>query len=522
VIERKQRVDAFFRETKAIGGGGSVRPGMRARIYVRVSDTRGREETIISPENQIDHCLQWASREGVVVVGEPVVDLNMSGRTFSKRKIGSMIAEVKADEYDIVIVWKWSRWGRNLTESMINMALLHEVGGVLIAATEPVDVTTPTGVFSRTQFLAMAQLQLDQIREGWRDAHRSRLSKGLPHSGIQPFGYLYLTEERDPEKMYVPDPDTFPLLREMYIGYINGTSHRGIALDLNARGFTGRRGALWTPNTARQVLDSGFGAGRISYGQFEEISDLWEHAITADEWDAYQQRRQDTGNRLPPRTAGQKTIAKGLVHCADCGRRMSLSRYTQKKGDKVYKYAQWRCNGVVDFRCKGSMIRETAITEKIRSWIEMMATGGDDLPEMVARKMRVSKAQADIEALTTQIATTKALKKKGMDMVMRGKITEEEFDDLKADYDRQLASLEGALQASRSDAAVNATPPADVFGALLTAIDLQMDPDGLNTALKAVVARIDVSKSAGPQRRPLERIRIVPTWDKRPTLRAVS
>lgn len=518
--EHRERTDEFFRESKSTGG--LLKRGMRGRIYVRVSDTRNREETLISPEVQIGHCVDWAKREGIDLVAEPVVDLNLSGKSFAKRSVHKMIAEVKDGQYEVIIVWKWSRWGRNLHDSTINMALLDEVGGTLIAATEPVDVTTPTGVFSRTQFLAMAQLQLDQIRESWRDAHRTRLRNGLPHCGTVPYGYDYDKDERDPAKKYTANPEEFPRLQEMFRLYLAGVSPRTIAHQFNARGWRARKGGPFRPSTVRDTLDSGFGAGRIRYGEFEAFSDLWPHAVTREEWEQFLRTRKQRGSDLPPRTASQKALGKGMVHCGDCGRRMSLQRVKSKKGGKVYEYAFYRCNGPVNLYCKGVSVRESTVDSTLKSWLTTMVKGGEDAPEMQARKMRAEKAETDVKGIEKQIAVVKAHMKKATALIIEGVLTKDDYAEQKAAYEAELLALQEGLQSARADAAANFLPPADVFGALLLAMEAQMDLDGINHALRAVVRKVVVDRAQKSQTS-ASRLRVVPLWgDEPPRLSAVS
>src|SRR5258707_1276595 len=86
----------------------------RVYSYIRVSKLR---EEMISPENQRDHNTRVAAREGLVII-DHIEDLDESGRDFAKRKIDWIIGEVAAGRAGGVIVWKYSRWGRNLLDSL--------------------------------------------------------------------------------------------------------------------------------------------------------------------------------------------------------------------------------------------------------------------------------------------------------------------------------------------------------------------------------------------------------------------
>lgn len=482
----------------------------RGKIYVRVSHVGDREgDNFITVENQIIHCQRYADQNDIEIVGIEQ-DLNLSGKSFAKRKVARMIDEVRRGQYEVVIVWKWHRWGRNLRDSMIHMALLEEkeVGGTLIAATEPVDVTTPTGVFTRTQFLAMAQLQLDQIREGWKDAHAARLRKGLPHGGGARFGYTY-DKTLPVDQKFQPHPVQFEALREAYRLFNTGKSHRQVAMFLNEHGIYGNRGVPWTPTTVIQTLDSGFAAGRIAYGEeFEMISHNWPHAITTEEWDKYLERR-ETQSELAPRTAGQSIALRGLVWCGECGQRhMRLTRKTYVKRSGEYTYAFWRCSGVQDLRCdNNTTTRDAYVMQAVHDWVERLAKGREALPEVVAREMSVKRAQADIVVIQKRINEVKALKKTGMNLVIKGVISEDDYKEQNAEYDTQIKDLQAALRKNEQETAVHAVPPVDAFGALLEGIERQIDPDALNDGLKRVIHRILVHRGNN------DRIEIVPKWD---------
>lgn len=147
-----------MKRTRQAGGQRRQwKPGDRVIIYIRVSSIGNRSETLISPDVQDDVCRKWADRESLVVVGEPVVDLDKTGREASKREISKTINRVRRGEADGILVMKVSRWGRNTIDSMLNVHELQEAGGFIASATENLDdIETPMGQFSLTQMLAIA------------------------------------------------------------------------------------------------------------------------------------------------------------------------------------------------------------------------------------------------------------------------------------------------------------------------------------------------------------------------------
>src|SRR5689334_16462611 len=104
----------------------------RAVGYVRVSKAR---EEMISPELQRHQIERFAVTRGMQVVAI-VEDLDETGRSFTRRKVAAMVDAIESGEYSAVILWKWSRWGRNLLDSLIYLAQIERAGGSVHAATE--------------------------------------------------------------------------------------------------------------------------------------------------------------------------------------------------------------------------------------------------------------------------------------------------------------------------------------------------------------------------------------------------
>jgi site-specific DNA recombinase len=178
--------------------------------YIRVSEVGGRGDYLISPELQRHAIETFAARRGIRLVGE-IQDIDKSGRSFTKRRVDEAIDGIRAGEYRYVILWKWSRWGRNLKESLIHLSQIEEVGGIVRAATEDFDPDTTMGRFARDQMLLLAQLQSDMIADGWKELQAKRRRDGLPHTGGKRWGYDY-----DRRAGYTPNPEQARLLASAY------------------------------------------------------------------------------------------------------------------------------------------------------------------------------------------------------------------------------------------------------------------------------------------------------------------
>ncbi len=238
--------------------GESPMPSEKQGVgYIRVSKVGDRGDDLISPELQQHAIETWSVNHGVRIT-KWIIELDESGRSFARRKVAEIVADIKAGRYQYVVLWKWSRWGRNMRESQIYLGQAEEVGGIVRAATEDFfDPTTTMGRFSRDQMLLVAQLQSDMLSDSWKEVHERRRRLGLPHTGMKHWGYIY------ENKSYRPDPDFSPILANAYERYVAGESLGKLHREWNAAGLRTTRGNLWYQSTLGSMLDTGFAAGLL-------------------------------------------------------------------------------------------------------------------------------------------------------------------------------------------------------------------------------------------------------------------
>lgn len=149
----------------------------RGLIYVRVSKAR---DDMISPELQVGHALTLARSENIDVIADPIMDLGESGRGFEERRIEEIKQMARDKQFDVLILWIWSRFGRNLRESLQHLDTLMDYGVEVRAAKEDFDGKTTIGRFAIAQMLNIAELESNQKADSWRDIFERRRNKGLP------------------------------------------------------------------------------------------------------------------------------------------------------------------------------------------------------------------------------------------------------------------------------------------------------------------------------------------------------
>ncbi|MFI6813177.1 recombinase family protein [Nonomuraea sp. NPDC050328] len=248
--------------------------------YIRVSMML---EEKISPAIQRDSIESYAARRGYYIPpgmwpeGGWIEDLDVSGRTF-QRKIMDAIAQVEKGTARAILVWKYSRFGRNRTGNQLNLARVEAAGGELISSTEEVDARTAVGKLTRGVLMEIAAFESDRAGESWADAYQNRVARGLPPYGRAYFGYIRrgrmphplspthtLRDPSDGEERYEPDMESgaAEMHAELYETWVVDQNFASLARELNRRGFRTSGGLLWSAETVVQLMDRGFAAGLI-------------------------------------------------------------------------------------------------------------------------------------------------------------------------------------------------------------------------------------------------------------------
>lgn len=443
--------------------------------YIRVSTAR---EEMISPEIQRAAVQDWARRNGREIIEPWVEDLDVSGRTF-KRRVIDAIDRVKAGEAREIIVWKFSRFGRNRLGWAVHLDQVEAAGGSLQSATEEVDARTAAGRFTRGMLAEVAAFESDRIGESWVEAHENRRRRGLPAHGTPRFGYVrrgrvpvagepgrYVSDPADgrPER-YEPDPELAPVLVGLYRRYVAGEGSMPLVRWLNLHGYRTARGREWTVHTLFTVLDSGFAAGllrihnkdcackrrstcrNVTYIPGAQVPLIGPGTDHPDLWDAYVAHR-GRMRVYPPRSRRPVYPLSGLMQCGSCRYGMSISN---GRGQPGYAYRCTRWKQVRD--CDGSYVRRTVAEQEVlrqlgnaAAEIEAAAAARPELPPAAVAppaRERLEAEQSRIDRALARLARMRALDDDD------SPAAEQEFraarDDLRAQRRRvgeQLAGLE--------------------------------------------------------------------------------
>lgn len=130
---------------------------MRAAIYARVS-TFDQE-----PENQLVELRRYASARGWDV--KEHVDHGISGAKERRPALDALLADAKRRKFDVLVVWRLDRLGRNLRHLIVLLEDLQALGIAFVSLGEGIDATTPAGKLQMHILGAIAEFERSRIAE---------------------------------------------------------------------------------------------------------------------------------------------------------------------------------------------------------------------------------------------------------------------------------------------------------------------------------------------------------------------
>lgn len=130
---------------------------MRIAIYARVSMALKQ-----NPENQLIELRRWSQAAGHNIVGEFVDAVSSKDTRPEKEKVLRML---RLGEIDGVAFVALDRWGRTMSELVLELEEFSRTGKALISLKEGIDLSSAAGRLMANVLAAMANFERDRIRE---------------------------------------------------------------------------------------------------------------------------------------------------------------------------------------------------------------------------------------------------------------------------------------------------------------------------------------------------------------------
>ncbi|MCD8019585.1 MAG: recombinase family protein [Clostridiales bacterium] len=229
----------------------------RGAAYIRVSTE---DQIEFSPDSQLKKIREYAAGKNILLSEDYIfLDEGVSGRYAKKRPafmkmIG--LAKQKPRPFDVILVWKFSRFARSRQDSILYKSMLRKECGIdVISITEQLS-EDPTSILVEALLEAMDEYYSINLAQEVKRGMNEKFSRGGVVS-VPPFGY------RMEEGHFVIDEEKGAIVSRIYEDYLLGMSIRQIATNLNAMGIRTNRGNLFENRTVEYILSNPTYVGKL-------------------------------------------------------------------------------------------------------------------------------------------------------------------------------------------------------------------------------------------------------------------
>lgn len=373
--------------------------------YVRVStDDQGE----YSPDSQIKLLREFAKKNGYILPDEYIFrDDGISGRKAKNRpEFMRMIAtaKIKPKPFDVILVWKFSRFARSREDSIVFKSMLRKQCGIdVVSISEPIG-EDKTSILMEAIFEAMDEYYSLNLSEEVKRGMLEKVSRG---EVVTPPSFGYYVENN----VYIPHPDEAPIIPRIFNSYLAGNGLRTIARTLGAEGIRTKRGNLPDNRFVEYILRNPVYIGKIRWskeGRAASRRDYTNENIVIEEgkhqplidmgtWNAVQEKldaQKKAYGKHQRKEQPVEFMLKGLVRCDSCG--ATLTQSAKGVGIQCHNFARGTCK--VSHYISLTKINK-AVLEALETSIEHMsfnikpqaqlsASNGPDINKLIANEMK--------------------------------------------------------------------------------------------------------------------------------------
>ena len=299
-----------------------------AAIYARVSSDR--QDVDLSISAQLKALREYATRNGYTVVRE-FIDEAETGRSSMRPAFREMISLARRPQkpFDLVLVWKYSRFARSREDSIVYKAMLRKNGIQVISINEPFD-DTPTGRLLEAIIESLDEFYSDNLGEEVTRGMRESASRGFYLSGKPPYGYKRVRVKdgtKDRIRLEL-EPSQAAIVSCIFSDILDGKGLIEITKALNSKGVASPNGKGWGKTGIRTILSNEVYMGTSIWGrrskrELEPIRVQNAYPAIVDK-NTFEQTQSTLRNRAPvrihPKRTASRFLLSGLAKCGYCGK----------------------------------------------------------------------------------------------------------------------------------------------------------------------------------------------------------
>lgn len=454
-------------------------------LYARLSqedDRTGDSNSIINQRHILEKYAKENGFENTLFLS----DDGYSGTNFERPSWKKLVDMIEAGTVETLIVKDMSRLGREYLQVGWYTEIYFPQKGVrFIAINDGVDsLVESSNDFNPIRNWAN-ELHAKESSKKVRAVKKMQAERGERLGGRPPYGY----RKKDADsKELVPDEETAPVVRHIFNLCASGKGPSQIARILKEEkvltptnyyhqkygksheGLDTTRPYGWSQNTVTAILDNkvylgmmdGLRSTSLSYKnkkiiRKEEsehilVENTHEALITQKQWEIVQDVR--AHKKRIPKKMDEPNIFSGLVFCPDCGKPLVLARAATMKREsfhyRCYTYGKRGKDACTPHRVSEDDLK-AIVLDDIRRTTHFARTKEREFAAYINQK-NTFELRREMNALQKELTTMRKrndelsmLFKRLYEDNVLGKVTNEQFRMLSADYNAEQRALQDAI-----------------------------------------------------------------------------
>lgn len=466
-----------------------------AALYLRLSKDDGIDNAESSSIQTQKEMLTRYCKENSIIIADYYVDDGYSGTNFDRPDFKRMIADIEDGKINCVITKDLSRLGRNYLESGAYIEIFFPEHNVrYIAVNDGVDTLRAMSMEITPFRNLLNDMYAKDISNKIKSALLTRQKQGKFIGTKAPYGYI-----KDPldKNHLIIDERYAPIVRRIFEMCKSGMGIGKISKQLRIEKiprpaaaaaefigsfdrYTGSDEKVydWTHGSVRDILQNPIYAGHIrgqkrpkislksdkrkyngNHGEFI-VENCHEPIIDPKEWETIQRLIASRRREPPENEKKYDNIFSGLLKCDCCGYSLTPTHANRRNRPDVIDNYAYQCN-MYRLRgrnyCTHHWLEAKDLNEAILADIQRIAKLAEEndekLLESIIGKLRSSDAkkvkqdERDIKKCNVRLAELDILFAKLYEEHAAEKISERNYANLSAAYEKEQIELEEKIKA---------------------------------------------------------------------------
>jgi site-specific DNA recombinase len=318
---------------------------LRCAVNTRKSTEEGLDQefnTLNAQRESGEAYIKSQAPEGWTCLPDRYDDGGFTGGNMDRPALQRLLADIKAERVDVVVVYKVDRLSRSLLDFARMMETFERYRISFVSVTQQFNTAHSMGRLTLNVLLSFAQFEREIISERTRDKVAAARRKGRWSGGAPPLGY-----DVDPAtKRLLVNEGEAEQVRAIFGLYLERGALLAVAQELSRRGWVTKRwqtrkgrprgGRPFHKKNLSELLTNVLYVGKVRYKS--EVHDGLQPALVEEwTWQQVQGLLRDHGGhgRGGRRVCSHAPLA-GLLRCRPCGRAMTPA--FASKGTRRYRY----------------------------------------------------------------------------------------------------------------------------------------------------------------------------------------